>query len=66
MKWIDIEEIVEMLNETYPEVNVLSLRFTDLQRRILSLEGFQDAPDKCSEKILEAIQGAWLELKNEN
>ena len=64
MKWTDIEEIAETLNEHYPEVDVMRLRFTDLHRYVTELPGFNDLPDKSNERILEAIQAAWFELKS--
>jgi FeS assembly protein IscX len=65
MKWLDIEDIAEKLNESHPEFDVISLRFTMLKKMILDLDGFADDQDKCNEKILEAVQAAWLELQNE-
>jgi len=37
------------------------VRFTDLHRYVTGLEGFDDDPAASNEKILEAIQMAWLE-----
>jgi len=65
MKWLDIEEIAEALQEEYPEFDILSVRFTALRKMITDLEGFNDEDDKCNEKILEAIQANWLELREE-
>jgi FeS assembly protein IscX len=65
MRWIDIEDITLALEEKYPEVDIWSLRFTDLQKWVLELEGFDDNPKHCNEKILEAIQAAWLEERGE-
>jgi FeS assembly protein IscX len=64
MKWTDIEDIAETLNEHHPEVDVMRLRFTDLHRYVTELPGFNDLPDKSNERILEAIQAAWFELKS--
>ncbi|PPR14892.1 MAG: hypothetical protein CFH43_01026 [Proteobacteria bacterium] len=61
MKWGDVYDIAIELSETYEGVNPLSVRFTDLREWVLNLEGFDDNPDHCSEKVLEAIQMAWLE-----
>lgn len=63
MKWTDIEEIAELLNEHHPEIEVMRLRFTDLHRFVIELPGFNDLPSKSNERILETIQAAWLELK---
>ncbi len=61
MKWTDIYEIAESLNEHYPDYDVMSIKFTDLRRLVMELPDFDDKPGYCNEKILEAIQAAWLE-----
>lgn len=61
MRWTDVYDIAISLEETHPSVDILSVRFTDLRQWVLDLEEFQDTPERCSEKILEAIQMAWLE-----
>lgn len=61
MKWTDITSIAIALSEAHPGVDVASLRFTDLRAWILALPGFTDAPERCNEKILEAVQAAWLD-----
>ena len=64
MKWIDTNEIALDLLENFPEVDPLSIRFTDLRAWIVNLSRFDDDPNKCNEKILEAIQMAWIEESN--
>jgi len=64
MKWIDVEDIAELLNEKHAQVDVMRLRFTDLHQYVTELDGFNDSPTKSNEKVLEAIQAAWLELKD--
>lgn len=61
MKWHDIEDIVEALEEKFPNENIINIRFTELKRKVLSLEEFDDDEKRCNEKILEAIQAAWIE-----
>lgn len=61
MRWTDIEDITIALEERYPDIDVVNLRFTDLRRWVLDLPGFSDEPDRCNEKILEAIQAKWIE-----
>ena len=61
MKWTDVREIAAALAERHPGVAPLSVRFTDLHRWVRELPGFQDDPARSSEKILEAIQMAWLD-----
>lgn len=61
MKWIDVERIAEALYDKFPDVDPLTLRFTDLHNWVLALEDFDDDPKHSGEKILEAIQAAWIE-----
>ena len=61
MKWTDVNDIAIELCETHPEVDPLSVRFTDLREWVMSLQGFDDEAERCGEKILEAIQMAWLD-----
>jgi len=59
--WSDALAIAERLEEAHPEADVARIRFTDLRRWTLELEGFADDPKKSNEKTLEAIQMAWLD-----
>ena len=61
MRWTDVHEIAIELEERHPEVDVVNLRFTDLWKWVQDLPGFADDPNKSNEKILEAIQAAWLD-----
>jgi FeS assembly protein IscX len=61
ISWTDIEEIGIQLAEKYPDTDPLSVRFTDLHKWVTELPDFEDDPKKSNEKILEAIQMAWLE-----
>ncbi|RWA49697.1 Fe-S assembly protein IscX [Cupriavidus sp. UYMSc13B] len=61
MKWTDTYDIAAALYDKYPDVDPMSVRFTDLRRWVLELDGFADAPERSGEKILEAIQAAWIE-----
>jgi len=61
LKWIDVREIAIKLAEKHTDVAPLSVRFTDLHRWVRDLEGFDDAPERSNESILEAIQMAWLD-----
>jgi len=61
MKWTDIQLIAEALCDTHTEVDPRTLRFTDLHRWIMELDDFDDDPNKSGEKILEAIQQAWID-----
>ncbi len=61
MKWIDSEEIAIALAEKYPDADPRTVRFTDLRRWVCELENFSDDPNRSGEKILEAIQMAWID-----
>lgn len=64
MKWIDIQDIAIELCEAHPDVDPLGINFVELHRMVLALEGFNDDPARSGEKILEAIQAAWIEEKD--
>lgn len=61
MKWTDVTDIAIELDEAHPDVDPQYVRFTDLHRWVCELDGFADDPERSSEKILEAIQMAWIE-----
>jgi len=61
LTWRDSREIGERLFEKYDTLDPLTVRFTDLHRWVTELSGFSDDPKASSEKILEAIQMAWLD-----
>ena len=61
LEWTDVEDIAYALWEAEPQLDPLTLRFTELIDKVLRLPGFQGQREKCNEKILEAIQMAWLE-----
>lgn len=61
MKWTDTLDIAIELAQRHPDVDPQYIRFTDLHRWVTGLPGFDDAPDKSNEKILEAIQLAWMD-----
>ena len=64
MRWTDVREIAIALAERYPDVDPLSVRFTDLHRWVRELPGFSDDPERSNEKILEAIQMTWLDERD--
>ena len=66
MKWTSAEDIGIALFEKYPDVDPLTVRFTDLRERVLQLEGFDDDPKGSNEPKLEAIQMAWYEEWKDN
>jgi FeS assembly protein IscX len=61
MKWTDVRDVAFALIESHPGVEPLTLSFTQLHAWVLALPGFEGKPDESNEKILEAIQMAWLD-----
>jgi FeS assembly protein IscX len=61
VKWTDAEDIALALVEKFPDVDPLTVRFTDLRDRVMALAGFDDDPKGSNEPKLEAIQMAWHE-----
>jgi FeS assembly protein IscX len=61
LKWTDSLDIAIELDEAHPDVDPAQVRFTDLREWVMALEAFNDDPEHCGEKILEAIQLAWIE-----
>ena len=61
MTWKDAEDIALALMDEHPDVDPLTVRFTDLHRYVMELEGFSDDSRESNEKKLEAIQMAWHE-----
>ena len=59
LTWGDADDIGVLLSETHPELDLLSVRFTDLHRYVIELAEFKDDPKKSNEGKLEAIQMAW-------
>jgi FeS assembly protein IscX len=60
LKWTDVQEIAIELAEKHPGVDPMTVRFTDLHNWVLELENFADDPKRSGERILEAIQQAWI------
>ena len=61
LKWTDVSEIAIELSEEYPDENPIQINFVTLRDRVLDLSNFSDDANRCGEKILEAIQMAWIE-----
>lgn len=64
MRWTDIQDIAISLEETHPDKDNINVRFTDLRAWVMALDGFEGTPDGCNEKILEAIQMAWIDERD--
>jgi FeS assembly protein IscX len=60
MKWTDIQQIAEALYDTHPETDPTTVRFVDLHNFVVALDGFDDDHHRGGEKVLEAIQQAWI------
>lgn len=61
MQWTDVIDIAIELSENKPDVDPLAVNFVDLRNWVMALPDFDDDPNRCGEKILEAIQAAWIE-----
>lgn len=64
LKWVDSLEIAIALDEAHPDVDPTQIRFTELREWVMALEDFDDDPEHSGEKILEAIQMAWIEERD--
>ena len=61
MKWLDTRDIAIALADAHPDVDPTRINFVDLYKWVMALEGFDDDPKRAGEKVLEAIQAAWIE-----
>ncbi len=61
MKWTDINDLAIELSEAHPDIDPTRIRFTDLHNWVIALPGFDDDHSRGGEKILEAIQQAWID-----
>jgi len=61
MKWADSREIAIALYDKFPDQDPAKVNFLDLRNWVLALDGFDDDPKHCGEKVLEAIQMAWID-----
>jgi len=64
LDWTDTREIAIGLAEAHPEIDPLTVRFTDLHRWVRELPGFVGDPERSNEQILEAIQMAWIDERD--
>ena len=64
LKWTDVLEIAIQLAESKPDVDPMSVNFVDLRKWVMELPEFDDMPEHCGEKILEAIQANWIEERD--
>ncbi len=64
MKWTDTLDIAIALDEAHPDVDPQRVNFVDLRNWVIALDEFDDDPGRSGEKILEAIQMAWIEERD--
>lgn len=64
LKWTDTLDIAIALDEAHPDVDPKYVRFTDLHAWVCALEDFDDDPERSGERILEAIQMAWMDERD--
>ncbi len=61
LKWVDVLEIAIQLSEAHEDIDPLTINFVNLRRLVTELPEFDDDPERTGEKVLEAIQAAWIE-----
>ena len=66
LSWDHIDDLGLSLYEAHPDVDPLTVRFTDLHKWITELDDFADDPLKSTEAKLEAIQMAWYDEWKDN
>ena len=64
LRWTDVQDIAIELEERHPDVDNVNLRFTDLHRWVMELPDFEDDASRSNEKILDAIQAAWIDERD--
>ena len=65
LKWVDSLDIAIELDEAYPDIDPKFVNFVDLRQWVIGLDVFDDDPEHSGERILEAIQLAWMEEKED-
>ena len=61
MQWADLTDIAIELCDAHPDIDPLGINFVDLRQWVLDLPDFEGDPGHCGEKLLEAIQMAWID-----
>ncbi len=61
MKWTDVRDIAIALSEKHADIDPKTIRFVDLHNLVVDLDGFDDDHHRGGEKVLEAIQAAWID-----
>lgn len=65
LKWVDSLDIAIELDEKFPDIDPRAINFVDLRKWVLALDDFDDDPEHSGERILEAIQLAWMEERED-
>ena len=65
LKWTDTLDIAIEPDEAHPEVDPLKVNFVELRNWVMALNEFDDDPEHSGERILEAIQMAWIEERED-
>lgn len=65
MKWTDVYDIAIELDDAHPDQDPMRVNFVDLMNWVMELPDFDDDPKRCGERILEAIQSAWIEERGQ-
>jgi FeS assembly protein IscX len=61
VKWTDVQQIAEELYDKFPDIDPMHINFVDLHNKVVELKGFDDDHQRGGEKVLEAIQQAWID-----
>ncbi|MDM1695329.1 Fe-S cluster assembly protein IscX [Thiopseudomonas alkaliphila] len=61
LKWVDVQEIAIQLSDLHEEIDPRYINFVKLRQLVLELPEFEDDPERSGERVLEAIQAAWIE-----
>ena len=64
MKWTDTLDIAIELADNNPEIDPLTVAFPQLMEMVMAIDGFEETEEHCGERILEAIQMAWIEERD--
>ncbi len=61
MNWTDIIDIAIELETLHPDIDPQWINFVDLRDKVVAIPGFVGTTDGCNERVLEAIQTAWID-----
>jgi len=66
LTWKDSEDLALLLFERFPDLDPLTVRFTDLHTWVCEIPEFGDDAKASTEGKLEAIQMAWSQEWKDN